>query len=107
MLKFLFRLLAAVSLAVSVILAVMDATRSIALSRFDPTPIGALGLEYAETSLFAVQRLLSGPLAFLWDPAMLTLLKLPSFVFFAVLALLFYAIGHKTRTETKTFAMGR
>ena len=104
MVKFLFRLLAAASLALAIILAVMDATRSIALSVIDPTPIGALWLEHAGGSLTAVQSLLSGPLALLWDPAMLTLLRVPGFVFFAVLAILLYAIGHRPSAQPATFA---
>lgn len=107
MVRFLFRLLAAVSLALSVILAVMDATRSIALSKFDPTPLGALWFEHAPSSLTALQGLFTGVAGFLWDPAMLTLLKVPAFIFFAALALLLYAIGHKPQPSARTFAAGR
>lgn len=106
MVKFLFRLLAAASLALAIILGVMDATRSIALSAFDPTPIGALWLEHAGGSLAAVQAMLTGPAAFLWDPVLLTLLRVPGFVFFAALALLLYAVGHKPKTQAPTFAIG-
>ena len=64
MVRFLFRLLAAVSLALSVILGVMDATRSIALSKFDPTPLGALWFDHAPSSLVALQELLTGVATF-------------------------------------------
>lgn len=107
MVRFLFRLLAAVSLALAVILAVMDATRSIALSKFDPTPLGALWYEHAPSSLTALQGLLAGAWGFLWDPAALTLLKVPAFIFFAALALLLYAVGHRPQPATGMFAAGR
>jgi hypothetical protein len=107
MLRFLFRLLAIMSLALAVILAVMDATRSIALSKFDPTPLGALWLEHAPSSLTGLQGLLTGSAAFLWDPALLTLLRVPSFVFFAALALLLYAVGHRPEPRARTIAIGR
>jgi hypothetical protein len=44
---------------------------------------------------------------FLWDPAMLTLLKVPGFVVFAALALLLYAFGHRPQPAARRFAVGR
>lgn len=107
MVRFIFRLLAAVSLAVAVIMAVMDATRSIAISKFDPTPLGGTWFEYAPSSLDALKSTLMQSAPFLWDPAMLALLKVPGFVIFAALALLLYAIGHRPQPAARRFAVGR
>lgn len=107
MVRFIFRLLAAVSLAVAVIMAVMDATRSIAISKFDPTPLGGTWFEYAPSSLDALKSTLMQSAPFLWDPAMLALLKVPGFVIFAALALLLYAIGHRPQPVARRFAVGR
>jgi hypothetical protein len=107
MVRFIFRLLAAAALSISVIMAVMDATRSIAISKFDPTPLGGSWFEYAPSSLQALQAMLEQTAPFLWDPAMLTLLKVPGFVVFAALALLLYAIGHRPQPAARRFAVGR
>jgi len=107
MVRFIFRLLAAASLAVAVIMAVMDATRSIAISKFDPTPLGGTWFEYAPSSLDALKSTLTQSAPFLWDPAMLALLKVPGFVIFAALALLLYAIGHRPQPAARRFAVGR
>ena len=95
MIRFLFRFLSAIALSVAVIAAVMDATRSIAISTFDPTPLGAHWFRYAPDSLVAVQASLEAVWPWLWDPAMLTLLKIPGFVAFAIIAFVFYAVGHR------------
>ena len=107
MVRFIFRLLAAASLAIAVIMAVMDATRSIAISKFDPTPLGGSWFEYSPSSLEALRITLTNSVPFLWDPAMLTLLRVPGFVFFAALALLLYAIGHRPQPSVRRFAVGR
>lgn len=105
MIRFLFRLMAMASLAVAVVMAVLDATRSIAISRFDPTPLGGTWFQYAPDSLENLQALLeSNGLALLWDPAMLALLRVPGFVVFAVLAFLFFALGRRRPRRIGRFA---
>jgi len=105
MIRFLFRLLATAALAVSVIMAVVDATRSIAISKFDPTPLGGYWFEYAPSSLVALQRLLeNNGVAFLWDPAMLAALRVPGFAAFLVLAFLLYAVGRRPERRIGRFA---
>ncbi|MGB3502025.1 MAG: hypothetical protein WBA44_10395 [Mesorhizobium sp.] len=104
MIRFIFRLAATLSLAVAVIMAVSDATRSIAISKFDPTPIGAAWLKYAPDSLGATQAWLTANAAFLWDPVLLQLLRTPGFVAFAILALLLYAIGYRRQPAAGRFA---
>ena len=104
MIRLFFRFLSLAALAVAAIMAVLDATRSIAASRFVVTSLGeswsttlpssyALAQESARTYLH--------PIA--WDPIALTALQLPGSVVFAVLALLFYAVGRKPRRHASGF----
>ncbi|MDP3895886.1 MAG: hypothetical protein Q8Q62_04350 [Mesorhizobium sp.] len=105
MIRFLFRLLAMATLAVAVVLAVLDATRSIAISKFDPTPLGGTWFEYAPDSLESLQATLqANGLELVWDPAMLALLKVPGFIVFAVLAFLLFAIGRRPARRIGRFA---
>lgn len=95
MIRLLFRLLSVISLAIAVIMAVTDATRSIAISHLEPTPLGAYWLQYAPDSLDATCVWLVARAEWLWDPVLLTFLKSPGFAVFAVLAFILYAIGFK------------
>ena len=95
MVRFLFRLLATISLAVAVILSVLDATRSVAVSRLVLTPLGdtlrAAAPRMLENAHAAAER--SWP--FLWDTVAVRLLAAPGPLVFAALALVLYAIGHR------------
>lgn len=95
MIRLVFRLLSAISLAVAVIMAVTDATRSIAISHIEPTPLGAYWLQYAPDSLDRTRAWLVANAAWLWEPVLTTLLRAPGFAAFAVLAFLLYAIGYR------------
>ena len=98
MIRFVFRLLATVSLAIAVIVAVMDATRSIAIESVEPTALGYLWLEYMPDSFGTVRdALVNNGLSLLWDPVLATVLTAPAFIVFAALAFLLYAIGHRPR----------
>lgn len=95
MIRFLFRLFATISLAIAVILAVLDATRSVAVSRLVLTPLGESWRSASPDTLARGQSLIEHYSKFLWDPIMVWLLAMPGAVVFAVLALLLYAIGHR------------
>ena len=95
MIRLIFRFLSAISLAVAVIMAVSDATRSIAISHLEPTPLGAYWLQYAPDSLDAARVWIAANAPWLWDPLLATVLKVPGFAAFGVLAFLLYAIGHR------------
>lgn len=105
MIRFLFRALATVSLAAAVIMAVVDATRTLAASELVMTPLAE---SWAAVSPATLARLrdfvvtMVHPLV--WDPAMLAVLALPGFAVFAVLALIFYAIGHRPERRVGRFA---
>lgn len=96
MIRFFFRFLSVVALAVAVILAVVDATRSIAASELVLTPLGTSWFAVSPESLNGAQALVQRYVfPVLWDPIIVTILTLPGFVVFLVLALLFYMIGRR------------
>ncbi|EKF19965.1 hypothetical protein [Nitratireductor pacificus] len=98
MFRWLFRVLAMVALAVAVIMAVIDATRSIAASALTFTPLGeswySVSPDTLNLSQAVVQRYTS---PVLWDPVAIFILTLPGWLVFAALSLLFYAIGRPGR----------
>lgn len=105
MIRFLFRLLATIALAVAVVMAVLDATRTIAAGDWVFTPLGTSWMSVLPGSLEATQTAIETWLhPALWDPVALAVLKLPGFIVFAVLALLFYAIGRKPARRLDPFA---
>jgi len=106
MIRFLFRFLATISLAVAVIMAVLDATRTVAAKALVMTPLviswdNTFPQQLVEFRAFLVQKV--GPLA--WDPVALTLLTLPGFVVFAILAFLLYAIGRRPQRRIGRFVV--
>lgn len=104
MVRFVFRLLATVSLAVAVILAVLDATRSVATSRLVLMPLGESWKAASPATLESVRAAVESRWPFLWDTVGTWLLAAPGSILFAVLALLLYAIGHRRRRRSG-FAM--
>ncbi|MEP6435562.1 MAG: hypothetical protein ABJ069_00355 [Nitratireductor sp.] len=98
MIRFVFRLLATIALAVAVIMAVLDATRSVASSALVFTPLGTSWYAVSPDTLNLAQALTQRyvhPL--LWDPVMIRILTLPGFTVFFGLALLLYLIGRRPR----------
>lgn len=96
MFKALLRLLSMVLLAVAVIMAVLDATRSIAAGDLAMTPLGVSWAALSPQSLGQFEALVtSGLPIFIWDPLTLALLGLPGFVVFAVLSLLMAFAGRR------------
>lgn len=105
MIRFLFRILATISLAAAVIMAVLDATRSLAASEPVLMPLAESWQAVAPATLAGLQDFVVAtihPVA--WDPALLAILGLPGFVVFGVLALLFYAIGYRPERRVGRFA---
>jgi hypothetical protein len=95
-LRFLFRLLAMISLAVAVIMAVLDATRTIAASQLVTTPLSTSWIAVSPDTLNAAQQFVRVQIhPLLWDPVIASVLALPGFAVFGVLAFLLYAIGRK------------
>lgn len=105
MIRFLFRFLATIALAIAVIMAVLDATRTVAAKQLVVTPLFASWASNWPSGLDAVRASLEKVAAFAWDPIATSLLALPGFVIFAALALLLYAIGHQPRRRIGRFVI--
>lgn len=106
MFRFLFRLMATVSLAVAVIIAVLDVTRTIAGARLVMTPLRQSWASVAPGTLESLQALITEkahPL--LWDPVATFILEQPGFAVFGVFALLLYAIGHRPERRIGRFVV--
>ena len=104
MIRFLFRLLATMLLAVAVVMAVIDATRTVAAGGLVMTPLGISWLAVWPDTLEKAQGALSAIHPALWDPLMLAVLDAPGFAVFAVLAFLLYAIGRRPARRLDPFA---
>ncbi|MEO9339516.1 hypothetical protein ABFT80_19030 [Mesorhizobium sp. SB112] len=105
MFRFLFRLAASIALAVAVIMAVLDATRTVAASQLVLTPLATSWVTVSPETLETARAFVSEKVhPLLWDPAIVTVLKLPGFVFFAILAFLLYAVGHRPERRSGRFA---
>jgi len=106
MIRFIFRILATLCLAVAVIMAVIDATRSIAASHLVATPLSQSWSEVSPSTFAAAAEFTRDMMmAELWDPVALTVLALPGFFLFLVLAFLFYLVGRRPDRRLSRFAV--
>lgn len=104
MIRFLFRLLAMLALAVAVIMATLDATRTVAAKMLVTTPLRDSWTSAWPDGLEGLQAFLQTKVhAFAWDPVAVTVLALPGFIVFAVLAFLLYAIGRRPERRIGRF----
>ncbi len=107
MFRFLFRLAAMVSLSVAVIMAVLDATRSVAASQLVTTPLKTSWNAVSPDTLGAAEMFVREKISpLLWDTAVNWVLALPGFAVFAGLALLLYAIGYRRERTVARYAAG-
>ncbi|SFO16906.1 hypothetical protein SAMN03159463_01327 [Mesorhizobium sp. NFR06] len=105
MLRFIFRLAAMVALSISVIMAVIDTTRSVAASSLVMTPLNASWLAASPDTRAAFEtfvRAKASPLV--WDGVAAWVLAQPGFAVFAVLAFLLYAVGYRRKRRGAEFA---
>ncbi len=108
MFRFLFRLMATVSLAVAVIMAVLDVTRTIAAARLVMTPLSESWESVSPSTLQHAEAFIrehGHPL--IWNPVMTFILAQPGFAVFAALAFLLYAIGHRPERRIGRFVVER
>ncbi|WP_309082524.1 hypothetical protein [Chelativorans sp.] len=106
--RFIFRLLALFALSVAVVMAVIDATRTVAADAWTFTPLGESWRGTWPETLASLQRFLEGSRApVLWDPVMTFILTLPGWLVFAALALLLFAIGHRRRRPGGSLIISR
>ena len=105
MIRFFFRALATISLAVAVIMAVLNATRSIASDEVVTTPLSVSWQSVSPGTYAASEAAVSEILVpYAWDPVILTLLSAPGFAVFLGLALIFYLIGRRPERRAGRFA---
>ncbi len=101
MLRFLFRFAAMVALAVSVIMAVLDVTRTVAASRIVTTPLKTSWNAVSPDTLGVAESFVRERMPpLLWDTVVNWVLAQPGFAVFAVLAFLLYAVGYRPRRRT-------
>ncbi len=105
MIRFLFRLAAMVALAIAVIMAVLDATRTVAASHLVLTPLKTSWNAVSPDTLAAVESFVRDSIQpLVWDTVIDWILNRPGFAVFAVLALLLYMIGYKSERKVARFA---
>ncbi|MGB3390296.1 MAG: hypothetical protein WBA88_20205 [Pseudaminobacter sp.] len=93
-----------VSLAIAVIMAVLDATRTIAASQLVTTPLSTSWAAVSPDSLNAAQQFVRVEIhPLLWDPVIVSVLNLPGFAVFGILAFLLYAVGRKPARRVGRF----
>jgi len=97
MLKFIAKLIGFIALAMTVITAILDLTRSIANSAMTVTPLGVEWSDFHTPSLGAfqvgIQRHLGIPS--FWDYIVIPILLTPSWLVFGVIAIIFLWIGRQ------------
>lgn len=106
MIRFLFRLAASVALAVAVIMAVIDTTRTVAAGRLVTTPLSAAVEGVWPGTVEALRTYLTTKVhAVVWDPLAAFVVAQPGFVVVGLLAFLLYAVGRRPRWRIGDFAV--
>ncbi len=105
MLRFLSRLIGLVLLGASVILAVIDATQTVASSQMVLTPLAESWLAASPTTLNQAQWVIQQyTFPVIWDPVMIWILSLPGFAIFLILAMIFLYLGTSRQRSTDPVA---
>ncbi len=100
MVKFIFRVLAFLSLLLTAVTAILDITRSIADKTIVVTPLGLDWYNYSRETLGLLQTGIQRKLhPLIWDPGIQTILQAPSWLVFGVLALIFALIGRRKKPK--------
>ncbi|MEM9733358.1 MAG: hypothetical protein AAF903_07710 [Pseudomonadota bacterium] len=105
MFGFLFRAAGLVLLALALVLAVLDITRSISAQAFILTPLANTWASVSADTLAQVKQFLETslhPLA--WDPGLVFLLKLPSWLVLWFFSMVLLWMGQKRETPYGRFA---
>ncbi|MBA8877605.1 hypothetical protein [Phyllobacterium myrsinacearum] len=105
MIRPVLRLLAYIALAMAIIAAVLDAARSVGASHLVTTSLQESWQSLSASSLSLVEAYFKAHFyPVLWDPMMLWVLEAPTFVIFAILAFLLYALGYRRESRVGRFA---
>jgi len=103
--RFICRFAAMILLALAVVLAVLDITRSITASAPVMTPLMESWSAISPSTLeSAGQAVESWGVAFLWDPILLSILKLPSWLVLGLISVLLFWIGQRRASSVGRFA---
>jgi hypothetical protein len=98
MIRFLFRLLGLMLIALAFILFVYDGTRSIAGNKIFITQVGDVWSNVHQNSLLLLQPAIERHVAvWLWDPVALTVLTAPSWLVLAIIGALLILLGRKKK----------
>jgi hypothetical protein len=97
MIRFLFRFLGLLCLALGFIVLVYDGTKSIADGRWYATKVSEAWVTVHERSLEQVQPALERIAPVLWDPGAVTVLNAPSALVLVVLGAVLLLIGRKKK----------
>ena len=107
MIRFLFRFAAMIALAIAVIMAVLDATRTVAASHLVMTPLKTSWNAVSPDTLGAAESFVREKVQpLLWDTAIDWIISQPGFAVFAALAFLLYLIAYKPARRVNRFAAG-
>ncbi|MGE3308140.1 MAG: hypothetical protein AB7I52_19450 [Rhizobiaceae bacterium] len=106
MLRFLLRLIGMVLLAAAVILAVVDATRTIASGALVLTPLADSWQAVSPQTFSALRALVEGGVGEqAWSVLADFVLALPGLAIFAVLSLIFFFVGRRPERKLGRFAI--
>ncbi len=105
MISLALRLIGWLLLAVAIVAAVQDITRSIAASKFVFVSLGAAWSQFSLNTIQAAQGAIQGYVhPFIWDPVIQTVLLWPTWLVFAALALIFFMLGRRRKKALGRFA---
>jgi hypothetical protein len=98
MVRFLFRLIGFLLLAVGFIALVLDGTKSIASNKIVMTPLGQTWTDIHSTSLQLLEAAVTRHVAeWLWNPVLLNILTSPTWLVLAVLGFVLLLLGRKKK----------
>jgi len=104
MFRFILRFIAVLCLAIAVMFIVLDATRSLGVSKLVLTPLEMSWREFFPDTLETFSSWLTQSVhPFLNDPILVTFLTLPTFAVFSVLSALFYVLAYKRKRHAAGF----
>ena len=102
---FIFKILGLFVLALAVVLAVLDLTRSITASEITLTPLASSWNSVSRDTLLSFKDLvLAWTHPYLWDPVLLFVLQLPSWLVFWLLSMILLKLGQRRENPYGRFA---
>jgi hypothetical protein len=98
MVRFLFRLIGFLLVAVAFIALVLDGTKSIASNKIVTTPLGQTWTDIHSTSLQLLEAGVTRHVGeWLWNPVLLNILTSPTWLVLAVLGVVLLLLGRKKK----------